>query len=80
LANQMSQRLSTRRLANMTVNMACNSFEGYKKNEEREERRKEWKDRRVGKMLNHFTAQINVMPATQKPMAVTSNIIYHFWV
>jgi len=42
LANQMSQRLSTRRLANMTVNMACNSFEGYnKKKGEREERRNE---------------------------------------
>lgn len=71
-ANQMPLRLSARRLANMTVNMACNSF--ARENKNRVDRR------RVGKMLKHFTAQINVMSATQKPMAVTSNIIYHFWV
>lgn len=50
--NQMAQLLSTRCLANMTANMACNSFDGQGKKPSREQKG----GRGQRKLVNHFRA------------------------
>lgn len=77
----MPQRLSTRRLADMTVNMACNSFEMYKKTvdwrgEKGVRRQTSWQNAKPFYSANKRDACYS--KANGSNNNISSNIIYHF--